>query len=392
MSAIYFDYNSTTPLSPKSREAFLQAQDMHWQNPMRSYRSGLQVHKLLEDERAFWANELCCSPKQIIFTSGATEATNAVIRYAKTTLAQPGQSIAASAVEHACILKPAQDLFGEEFLLILPVTKAGVIDVEASTQLIAQKKPALVALMAVNNETGVRQPWELIQSFCKEQAIPFLCDAAQLMGKVSLGTLGNCDFVIGCAHKFGGPKGTGFLKLPLNCREFQITVGGGQEMAYRSGTVNYPAITAMRAAYQENLKNAIDTRFEKLVMRQQFEQQVQQLIPGTHLVAAEAERLWNTVSLIMPAFSSDRWIAQLDKLGIEVASGSACHAKGGGMSPVLKAMGYSAEEGRRYIRISSGWETKATDWQTLLEGLTSVWELLKNEGESCSLLTKTIEI
>jgi len=262
----------------------------------------------------------------------------------------------------------------------LEIKKDGTLDLDNLYGFIEKKRPKLIALMALNNETGIVQPWEEVLRLCKNRGILFLCDASQWIGKLPLGELGKCDFIIGSAHKFGGPKGVGFLKIPDNFTQFRISVGGGQEMGHRSGTEDYPAIAAMVAAYQACRSYIEKHLFLFEIQKTSFEKVICMEIPGTRIVGQDSSRVWNTVGLIMPKFNNVRWIAQLSKRGFCVASGSACASKKEASSPVLSAMGYTDEEAKRFIRVSSGWQTTEDDWKDLLEGFISVWEELNQSG------------
>src|SRR5205823_1239014 len=148
-------------------------------------------------------------------------------------------------------------------------------------------------------ETGVLQPWAQVLGLCREVEVPFLCDAAQWMGKLPALGLGDCEFVSGCAHKFGGPKGAGFLKYPLQTRLKPLLVGGQQEEGRRAGTENVPGVLSMLAALEacERLRAENGKRLE---WKTRFENQLLDKMPGTEIVGAVPERLWNTVSALMP--------------------------------------------------------------------------------------------
>jgi cysteine desulfurase len=224
--------------------------------------------------------------------------------------------------------------------------------------------------MAANNETGVLQPWREVLGLCRERNVPFLCDAAQWIGKLPARGLGECDFVSGCAHKFGGPQGVGFLKVPANFRP--LIVGGPQEEGRRAGTENVAGVLAMVAALEER-EAALETGAvaARTRWRDEFEAALQADLPGVAVVGAKSERLWNTVAAIMPELPDcrQRWVVKLDKLGYAVSTGSACASGKEETSHVLAAMKISADAGSRALRFSSGWETTMAEWERLLSGL-----------------------
>jgi cysteine desulfurase len=232
--------------------------------------------------------------------------------------------------------------------------------------------PAAIAVMAANNETGVLQPWREIAALCAKHHTPFLCDATQWLGKLPASGLGAAGWLIASAHKFGGPKGTGLLVVPQQSEGFSAQAGGSQENAHRAGTEDVPSICALAAALAEAEQTKVFLEESRLQLRNHFEHTIVRAIPGARILAADAERLWNTASLLLPHAENTRWVAKLDKRGFQASTGSACATGKQGPSHVLAALGLSPDEARRVIRLSSGWETTAEDWQSLLTALTEV--------------------
>jgi cysteine desulfurase len=281
--------------------------------------------------------------------------------------------VAINPTEHPCVLEPAKRFFGER-LLGLPVTRDGLVEVAAVKALLEKQPVAAVIVMAANNETGVLQPWAEIARCCALAGVEYFCDAAQWLGKLPAAGLGGAGWVIGSAHKFGGPKGVGFLKIPVGAEGFRAQLGGAQQRGHRGGTEDVAGASAMVAALAEAEQKKVFLESERLRWRGQFEQTVRASVPGAVVLAAEAERLWNTVSLLMPHTENHRWVPRLDKLGFQVSTGSACATAKEGPSHVLEAMGYAAAEAKRVIRISAGWETTEAEWNALalaLSGLES---------------------
>jgi cysteine desulfurase len=295
-----------------------------------------------------------------------------------------------SAVEHPCVLAAAELHFPKRTRLI-PVSPAGVVNLDWLRDALRKGKPALVAVMAANNETGVLQPWRAALDLCREAKVPFLCDAAQWIGKLAARGLGECDFVSGCAHKFGGPKGIGFLKCPSASRTTPLLVGGKQEDGRRAGTENVAGVLSMMAALQARERLlAAGEQDSRLVWRAAFERKLLNRLPGSEIVGAGAERLWNTVSVLMPQTDcQQRWVVKLDKFGCAVSTGSACASGREEPSHVLAAMGRTPGEAGRVLRFSSGWETTEADWEALLQGLLTVQGevMTKTRGRSSKLQT-----
>lgn len=323
------------------------------------------------EAREALAARLGCSPLDLVWTSGATEASNMVFHHYAKSLATSAE-VWVSAVEHPCVLQAAEAFLGKERVRRIPATPEGTV---ALDWLEAQTVwPALIAIMAANNETGVLQPWEKIREWCQERGIPFFCDAAQWIGKMPSAGLGRCDWAIGCAHKFGGPKGVGFLKCPDEAAVEPLLVGGDQELSRRAGTENVAGVLAMAAALEEreSLLSA-DWMASRRKWQRQFEESILELLPGTQVLGQGATRLWNTISMVMPACDCRfRWVVKLDRLGFAVSTGSACASGKEKPSHVLEAMQRSMSEAGRTIRCSSGPETSEQEWAALASALAQV--------------------
>lgn len=364
---LYFDHNATHPLSRAAREAWLEATERYIGNPSSPHRLGARADAALLQAREKLADWLGCEPLDIIWTSGATEANNAAVQSAA---ANGAAEIWISAIEHPCALAAAERYF-DKARRSIPVTREGIVDLEWLAKALKHSIPGLVGVMAANNETGVLQPWREVLALCREQDVPFFCDAAQWIGKLPAQGLGACDFVSGCAHKFGGPQGVGFLKVPAKFRA--LIVGGPQEEGRRAGTENVAGVLAMIAALEER-ENALSSAAaisERITWRAEFERELLASLPGAAIVGAGAERLWNTTAAIMPELADcrQRWVVKLDKLGFAVSTGSACASGKEETSHVLAAMEIRADEASRALRFSSGWDSTREDWLRLLNGL-----------------------
>ncbi|MDF3057693.1 MAG: aminotransferase [Rariglobus sp.] len=363
----YFDHNATTPLAAVARDTWLRAQEEAWQNPSSPYRTAAQVKIRLDAAREKFAILLGGSAEQYVFTSGATEAANLVFAWWAKTL--PADAlIAVNPTEHPCVLEPAKHFFGDR-VRWLKVDPAGTVELESLKvcHLLSDKpdRVSAVVVMAANNETGVLQPWAEIAAMCREAGVAYLCDGSQWLGKLPAGGIGGDGFVIAAAHKFGGPKGVGLLKLAPQSEGLRGQLGGGQERGHRGGTEDFPAIAAMGATLADAEQKKVFLEAERLRWRENFERTVGSLVPGVRVIGAGADRLWNTVSLVMPFGDNTRWVTRLDKRGFQVSTGSACATGKAGPSHVLAALGYDAGEAKRVVRVSSGWETTADDWQAL---------------------------
>lgn len=366
----YFDHNATTPLHPAAREAWLKASDLHWQNPSSLYREAAEAKHLLEDARERLGELLGCEPERIVFTSGATEANNAVLRMLATRLTSDA-TVLTSCMEHPSVQVPLRAVFGKR-VRESPSLPDTSLDLDAFREALRTQRPALATVMAANNECGTLLPWQEIARVCREAGVLFHCDATQWIGKLPATGLGACDYITGSAHKFGGPKGAGFLVLGREDESLGLLTGGPQEEGRRAGTENYPAIEAMVTALE-----ALTPPLELIAQRQEtlrdaFAARVCVDIPDTKIVGEGAARLWNTVMLILPRHDHRKWLARLSQQGFAVSTGSACSAGHDGASQVLQAIGATPEEMKRVLRISGGWDTTEEDWHALAEAMLRV--------------------
>ena len=369
---LYFDYNATAPVLREAREAWLEATEKIHGNPSSPHQFGLAANKALSDAREKLAHHLGCHPLDIIWTSGATEANNMCIAHFAQTLDTKSE-VWISAIEHPCVHDSTKHYFGKRAKLI-PVTHDGVVDLEWFACEMADTRPGLVAVMAANNETGVIQPWRELHAICQTYEVPFFSDAVQWLGKMPAKGLGDCDYLSGAAHKFGGPRGVGFLKVPHKSRVNSLLFGGKQERGQRAGTENVPIILAMLAALDVREKQLAEGHHETRAMwKEKFEKLLLRQVPGSTVVGANVPRLWNTVSALMPEGGQQRWVTRLDKAGFAVSTGSACTTGKEEPSHVLSAMGYKAGQVTQVLRFSSGWETTAADWEALEKGLAKVY-------------------
>lgn len=386
----YFDWNATAPLLSAAREAWLEASENTWANPSTAYRAGTSARLAMDEARERVGEVMGCHPEQVIFTSGATESNNGLLREAARK-ARPDGRIWISAVEHPSVTATAETYWGENRVVRIPVSADGVVDLDWIQDHLSRDRPELVSVMAANNETGVLEPWQIVRNLCREAGVAFHCDAAQWIGKCGRSYWNGCAGVTLSGHKFGGPRGVGCLILDDQWKGLTVQAGGAQEMDMRSGTENIPAILGMVAALVERDRSGVPETVRS--GRDDFEKSLREKWGDAVIIHGSAvPRLWNTSSLALPDFASSRWITRLDRLGFAVSSGSACSTGKAGPSPVLAAMGVNPETMRRTLRISGGWETRPEDWMGLLEALLEVRERLSGEDDKSSGPGKVIEI
>ncbi len=333
--ALYLDANATEPLRPEAREAVLAALDLAG-NPSSIHAAGRAARRLLEDSRRRVAARFAARPQDVVFTAGGTEA-NA--------LAVAGLSgarrILLGATEHPAVLRAAPDA------ALLPVLADGTIDLSALEAALAAGPPALVCLMAANNETGVLHPIAEVAALCRRHGALLHVDAVQAAGRVALPD--GADSLALSAHKLGGPKGAGALILRPGLDLRPLVAGGGQERGRRGGTEPLPAIAGFAAAAEVATP---DPRLARL--RDAIEDGIAALAPEARFPGATVPRLPNTSAVTLPGAPAETQVIALDLAGICVSAGAACSSGKVGPSHVLAAMGLGAEAGCT-IRVSLPW-------------------------------------
>jgi cysteine desulfurase len=363
---IYFDHNASSPMLPEAKQAWVEATELYIGNPSSPHRLGSRAEAALNGARQALARMLGCDPLDIVWTSGATEANNLALHHLRTSA--ENREIWVSAIEHPSVLEPSKAWFGKELRLI-PVSRTGVIDCDWLDEKLRHNSPAAIVVMAANNETGALQPWDQIAGLCAQRGVSFFCDATQWLGKLPATGLGRCDLVSGSAHKFGGPRGVGFLKCPASGSFRASTLGGPQEEGRRAGTENVAGVLSMMRALEirESQLGSLSAATEN---KNAFEAKLLSVLPGSEIVARDSGRLWNTTMALMPAADcQQRWVVKLDKLGFAVSTGSACASGKEKPSHVLSAMGYSSGQAARALRFSCGWNTTENEWTALLDAL-----------------------
>lgn len=348
--AVYLDCNASMPVLPAAVDAVVQALGTAG-NPSSVHAYGRRVRALVEDARDSVAALAGGRPKDVTFTSGGTEA----LALALHGMAPPGPRLV-SAVEHPCVLAAAGE--GPR----IPVDGAGLIDLAALERLLAEVRPAVVAVQMANNETGVLQPMAEVARLVRHSGVPLVVDAVQAAGKVDLTGL-EADAIALSAHKIGGPQGAGALVMRGLRAPLPLIRGGGQERGIRGGTHNAPGIAGFGAAAR--VAAGLDVAPMR-ALRDGLEAEIARLAPGAVIHGAQAPRLPNTTSVGLPGVDQQRQLMALDLAGVAVSAGSACSSGKVAPSHVLVAMGVGEATAREAIRVSLGWPTTAADTAAFL--------------------------
>ncbi len=375
---IYLDHNATTPVAPEVREAMLPYFTDEWGNPSSSYRFGARLKGVLEAARGQVAELIGASSREIIFTSGATEANNAAILAALK--ADPARRhIVTSAVEHSSVLTLCRALEREDGVQVtyLPVDRDGLLDL-ADLEAVITERTALVSLMWANNETGVLFPVGRIAEICQARGVLFHCDAVQAAGKIPVDVRRMpVDYLTLSGHKFHAPKGIGALFVRRKRPFTPLIYGGHQERGLRGGTENVPLIVGLGVAAELARKRL--PLYEERVrpLRDALERGILDGIPNTELNGHPTTRLANTTNITFSGVEAEALLLLLDQSGVCASSGSACLADSDEPSHVVKAMKPESAAGRQMVRFSLGWNTAFEEITATLVALKSAVAALR---------------
>lgn len=363
---IYLDHNATTPVAREVLEAMLPYLTSHWGNPSSTYQFGARMRTVLETAREQVAELLGASPREIVFTSGGTEANNTALHAALRS--QPGKRhVITSAVEHASVLEPCRALEAEGYRVTrLPVDRDGLLSLTDLENALTPDT-AVVSLMWANNETGVLFPVRAVAELCRARGVLFHCDAVQAVGKVAVDVRQTpVDYLSLSGHKLQAPKGVGALYVRRHTPFAPLLRGGHQEDERRGGTEAVPLIVGLGCA-AERARNAL-SGWEPAVrpLRDALERGLLSSVPDTELNGHPTLRLANTTNLTFRGVEAEALLILLDLEGICASAGSACLAGAAEPSHVIKAMKPDTTAARQMIRFSLGPENTAAEIQTVL--------------------------
>lgn len=351
---VYLDANAKAPLRPQARAAVIETLDRIG-NPSSVHQAGREARRVLEDARhavLAWRDQ---GDREVVFTSGGTEANLIALQGL-------GRPLVVSAIEHPSVLENAPGA------TLLPVDRQGVVDLAALDALLRDRPGALVSVMAANNETGIVQPVAEAAAIVGRHGGLLHCDAAQVPGRVHPDpAIRNADLLTLSAHKFGGPPGAGALVLKGGLDLRSPVRGGGQEGRRRAGTENLSGIAGMAAALAA-IRYDECTRLAAL--RDRFEADLLRAVPDAVIVGRDAPRLANTSSVAIPGLQSAMVVIGMDLAGVAVSAGSACSSGKVGRSHVLVAMGLSTPVADGAVRVSLSWATTASDMARAADALT----------------------
>ena len=356
---IELDNNATTRPLPEVVRAMEEMLTTLWHNPSSMHRSGQAARQRIELARQSVARLIGARPRDIVFTSGATESIHLAIRGIAALAPESRRVIVTSAIEHEAVRDLCAELGegGRFEIRHAPLLADGTIDGAGTTALL-DDSVAMVSIQWANNETGVIHPVEVIARACRERGVPFHTDATQAVGKIPMdvGAL-PVDYLSCSAHKIHGPKGVGALYARRGM-PVRAMMGGHQEMERRGGTENAPGIVGFGVAAEAAgawLGDAANApRIAEL--RDRFEREVLEGVPDAKINGAGAERLWNTTNIAFPGLEAEPLLLLLSEQpadrAVNASAGAACSSGSLDPSPVLLAMGVPERAAHGSLRFS----------------------------------------
>ncbi len=393
---IYADNAATTKMSRAAVEAMLPYLEEYYGNPSSLYSEGQKAKEALEEAREKITRCINANAKEIIFTSGGSEADNQAILTAAALGKKKGKThIISDTIEHHAVLHTLKKLEKEGFTVTyLPAHENGIVRVEDLVNAITGDT-CLVTVMYANNEIGTIQPIKEIGAVCREKGILFHTDAVQAVGHIPVDVEdANIDMLSASAHKFHGPKGVGFLYARRGIRLETLIEGGAQERGHRAGTENVPGIVAAAAALEEAAGSLGEVSERVQVLRDRLIEGLKK-IPHSALNGDPQKRVPSNVNFCFEGVEGEALLLLLDDKGIMASSGSACTSGSLDPSHVLLAIGRVHDVAHGSLRLSLGDDATEEEVDyiiksveevvTYLRGFSPVWRDLVN-GKSKFIL------
>ena len=375
---IYADNAATTKMSEAAVNTLTSLLNETWGNPSSLYGHGQKAKDVLEKARKEVAEVIGAEPREILFTSGGSEADNQAIRSAAELGRRKGKMhIISSAFEHHAVLHTLEKLKGEGFsVTLLDVHENGMI-VPAEVEAAITDDTCLVTIMTANNEIGTIQPIREIGAVCRKKNVIFHTDAVQAVGHIPLNVSeDNIDMLSASAHKFHGPKGVGFLYAKKSIPLTNLIEGGAQEHGKRAGTENVPGIAAMAEALKEANAKMAENAAYLTKMRDRLIAGLRQ-IPHSALNGDDTHRLPGNVNFCFEGIEGESLLLLLDDKGICASSGSACTSGSLDPSHVLLAIGRVHDVAHGSLRLSIGEDITEEEADYIIRSVKEVVEYLR---------------
>ena len=376
---IYADHAATTWMSPAAIEAMTNAVQNIYGNPSSLHTVGQTAKEALEQARADVASVIHADPREILFTSGGSEADNQALRSAAALGKRKGKMhIISTPFEHHAILHTLKKLEEEGFsVTLLDVHEDGLVRVDELEAAI-RDDTCLVTIMFANNEIGTIQPIREIGAVCRKHGVLFHTDAVQAVAHLPIDVVeDNIDMLSSSAHKFHGPKGVGFLYARKGIRLQNLIEGGAQERGKRAGTENIPGILAMAAALKDTASHMDENIPRVTALRNRLIDGLEK-IPHSALNGDREHRLPGNVNFCFEGIEGESLLLLLDDRGICASSGSACTSGSLDPSHVLLAIGRVHDVAHGSLRLSLGEEIDEEKIDYLIKNVTEVVEYLRS--------------
>ncbi len=378
MRKVYLDHSATTPVHPEVVEVINEYLTDVWGNPSSVHSFGREAKKGLEEAREKVAALMGADPREIVFTSGGTEADNTAVIGSAYANEKKGKHIITSQIEHHAVLDAFKYLEKHGFdVTYLPVDEEGLVSVEDVRRAI-RDDTTFISIMHVNNEIGTIQPIEEIGAIAREKGVIFHVDAVQSYGKIPVDVNKlNVDLLTASSHKIYGPKGSGCLYIRKGVRIPPYTLGGGQERKRRPGTENMPGIVGFGKA-AEIAAGELEGEMERLAaLRDKLIKGIEERIPDIRVNGHRTKRLPGSVNISFRYVEGESLLLSLDMKGIAASSGSACTSGSLDPSHVLLAIGLPHEIAHGSLRMTLGRSNSEEDIDYVLEALPEIVERLR---------------
>ena len=381
---IYLDNAATTPMYKEAADKMYEVMNECYGNPSAVYSLASKSKKILMDARRTIAATLNAKPEEIFFTSGGTESDNWALSGTAEALSGKGRHIITLNTEHHAILNTTKHLekLGVK-ITYLKVDQQGFADVSNLKRVITPDTILISAALA-NNEIGTIQPVKELAALAHERGILFHTDAVQAYGHIPIDVKAmGIDMLSASAHKFGGPKGVGFLYIKAGLEIANLIYGGGQERNHRSGTENVPGIAAMAVA-AELSTSTINERIESEgKLRDYLVKRITNELPLVTLNGPKPDpekltRLPNNASLLFKYADSESIVIMMDMAGIAVSGGSACSSGSVDPSHVISAIGVNHNDVKSVVRFSLGRDTTKKDIDNAVDALIKIVNKLRS--------------
>ena len=375
---IYLDNASTTRMQDDVVNKMINFYTEDFYNPSSIYSSSQRIRTKVEECRALVATTLNAKNNEIFFTSCGSESDNWALKGIALAYASKGKHIIATKIEHHAVLNSAKVLEKNGFdVTYLDVDENGIVDIEALEKNI-RKDTILVSIMYANNEIGVIEPISQIGSICKKHNIIFHTDAVQAYAHVNIDVnKENIDLLSASGHKFGGPKGIGFLYKRSNINIPSVIEGGSQEMNKRAGTENVAGIIGMSEAAKKAFENIDNTTKYEKELRDYSINRILTEIPYCRLNGDKYSRLSNNINISFNFIEGESLLLLLNKYGICASTGSACTSNSLEPSHVLLAIGLPHEIAHGSLRLTLSSQTTKEEMDFVIDKLKDSVNILR---------------